>query len=127
MYGKESSCKSYLIVTDLAQKEKDCIYTFILRLMEELPYIEEGKTIVLYSDGPSSEFKNRFMVKLLSIISKKLNKQVFWKYFATSHGKEVVDEIGGSAKSLVRAKIKSKGDDTLIVKNSMDFLMLLKN
>ena len=44
-----------------------------------------------------------------------------WQYFATSHGKGVVDGIGGSAKSLVRQKVMSKGNNAEIVQNSADF------
>ena len=40
---------------------------------------------------------------------------VSWKYFATSHGKEAVDDIGGRAKSLVRTATKSKRNNTPIV------------
>ena len=49
------------------------------------------------------------MIKLISILSQKFKCTVKWPYFATSHCKGVVDGIGGSAKSLVRQKVMSKG------------------
>lgn len=51
-------------------------------------------------------------------IIKKKRCEVSWKYFATSHVKGVVDGIGGSAKSLVRSKARSKGNDAIIVQKS---------
>ena len=42
---------------------------------------------VIWSDGPNSEFKNKFMRQLLGNLSKKYNKQFDWKLTATSHGK----------------------------------------
>ena len=50
------------------------------------------------------------------------SKKAFsWKYFATSHGKGVVDGIGGKAKALVWAKVMSNGDDKIIVQSSNGF------
>lgn len=43
-------------------------------------------------------------MKILYNLSQKYQKDFSWKYFATSHGKGVVDGVGGRAKSLVREK-----------------------
>ena len=48
-------------------------------------------------------------------------KTFSWKYFATRHGKGVVDGIGGVAKALVWAKVMSKEDDRIIVQLPTDF------
>ena len=81
---------------------------------------------LIYTNEPSSEFKNRYIVKLVSVLSKKFQCKVSWKYFATSHGKGVVDGIGGSAKSLVRKKVMNQGKNAVIVQNSADFLQSSK-
>ena len=50
-----------------------------------------------------------------------------WHYFIEilpSHGKGVVDGIGGRAKSIVRRKVISKNDD-VIVQSSLDFTTLV--
>ena len=57
------------------------------------------KVLSYNSDGPSSEFKNRYIVKLVAVVTEKLKCKLQWKYFATSHGKGVVDGISASAKS----------------------------
>ena len=54
---------------------------------------------IIWSDGPSSESKNKFMVKFLQSLSQKHKKHFSWKNFTTSHGIEVVDETGGKAKA----------------------------
>ena len=48
-----------------------------------------GAVHVIWSDGPSSESKNRFMVKLFQSHSQKHQTAFLWKYFAKSHGKGV--------------------------------------
>lgn len=53
----------------------------------------------IFSDGQSSQFKNKYILSILSKLAKIV--QVQWNYFATSHGKGVVDGIGGTIKRLV--------------------------
>ena len=52
------------------------------------------KEEIIWSDGPSSEFKDQFMRQLLENLSKKHGKAFIWKFFVTSHGKGVVDGVG---------------------------------
>ncbi|KAF2892248.1 hypothetical protein ILUMI_13925 [Ignelater luminosus] len=76
---------------------------------------------VIWSDRPSSKFKNKFMVRLLQYLSKKHNKSFWWKYLA--HGKGVVDENGGNLKRLVKQKTMSQGGGVL-VQSPQDFANL---
>ena len=56
---------------------------------------ENNDAFIIYNNGPLSEFKNKFTVTLVAMLSKKFDCKVHWKYFATSHGKGVVDGIEG--------------------------------
>ena len=53
------------------------------------------------SDGPSSEFKNQYMMKHLHHVIKQHSAKFTRDYFATDYVKGVVDRIGGEAKSMV--------------------------
>lgn len=124
-------CSSFIICSDAKDKGKDTVCALILTLYETLfpsdssdCTSQDEVTEIIYSDGPSSEFKNKYMVKLLRLLSEKYNKNFIWKYFATLHGKGVVDGIGGSAKSLVRTKTLSQGDNGVVVQSSVDFAKL---
>ena len=83
--------------------------------------------LIIYTDGPSSEFKNRYIVKLVSMFSKEFQYKVSLKYFATSHGKGIVDRIGGSAKSLVRKRVMNQSKNAVIVQNFADFYKVAKD
>jgi len=112
------------------KKEKNTISTFIQHLYEELqPNSPDMKNVeeVIWTDGPSSEFKNRFMAHLLQELSTKYKKIFKWKFFATSHGKGIVDGIGGRAKSIVRYKTRSQGDTAPIVQSAKDFADLVSS
>ena len=76
---------------------------------------------ILWSNGLSSEFKNKFKVKVLQSLSLTHKKAFLIEIFAANHGKGVADEIGGKAKSLLCVKVTSKGDDSIIVQSSNDF------
>ena len=123
-------CSTFIICSDTKDKGKDSVCCFLLTLYQKLFQGESNcisqneATEIIYSDGPSAEFKNKYMVKLLHLLSEKYNKKFIWKYFATSHGKGVVDGLGGSAKSLVRTKTKSKGDGAVVVQSSVEFAKL---
>ena len=87
--------------------------------------------IIIYIDGSSSAFKNRYQFHNVSMFKKKfLNKKfqgkVFRKYFATSYGKGLVDGIGGSAKSLVRKRVINQSKNAVIVQNSAAFYKVTK-
>ena len=61
------------------------------------------------------------MVHLLQTLSRKYNKEFEWKFIATSHGKGVVDGIGGNAKSLVRCHSMGKSKNKVIMQNVQSF------
>lgn len=121
------SCSTYLICSDSNKKDKDTVATF-LNILYEMILDKNAHctnstlaTDIIWSDGPSSEFKNQFMVKLLQQLSHKFKRPFQWKYFATSHGKGIVDGVGGNAKSLVRAEVMSKKTRGTIVQSSLEF------
>ncbi len=59
-------CKTILICSGAKSKHKDTVATFQFNIYEK--HLENNDQIeneVIWSDGPSSEFENRYMVKLL--------------------------------------------------------------
>ena len=72
------------------------------------------KTINIFSDAASSQFKQRYLFSNLHEWATDFGVQLVWNFFATSHGKGAVDGIGGSLKRsvwrVVRAGTKSPID-----------------
>ena len=62
----------------------------------------------------------------METLSKKHAKLFMWKFSATSHGKGVVDGVGGKVKSMVRRKVMSKGKDSLVVQDCESFVQAAK-
>ena len=114
--------KTLLFCTNYKNKDKFANGVFLEYLYaNEMQPDETVTQEIVWSDGPTSEFKNRYTRKLLETLSEKYNNKFVWKFSATSHGKEVVDGIGGNVKSTVRRKCFSKGKDRIIVEDSLSF------
>ena len=98
VYPKNQT-KTFLICIDYKGKDKFSKGTFLEYLYEN-EFLNDGKVLneFVWSDGPSTEFKNKFMRQLIQNLSLKYNKPFTWKFSATSHGKGVVHGVGGKVK-----------------------------
>ena len=70
-----STTKPLVIFTNYKGKDKFAIGKFLDHLYEnEIPEDESVKKEIIWSDGPSSEYKNKFMRHLMENLSKKYAK-----------------------------------------------------
>ena len=61
--------------------------------------------MIFFSDNVSSQFKNRYVISHLTTMMDEIDVDFSWNYFAASHGKGVVDGVGGILKRLVWQKM----------------------
>ena len=73
-----------------------------------LPKHPEIKLINIFSDGARSQFKQKFTLSNLPLWESVLNITLTWHFSATSHGKGVVDGLGGSIKRSVWRIIRNQ-------------------
>ena len=95
--------KTCLISTDSKQKDKNSILVFVEYIYENFLHIDDSNQDVqevIWTDGPSSEFKKKHTIEILRRLTEKYNKTFIWKFFATSHRKDIVDGVGGNCKSI---------------------------
>ena len=59
-------------------------------------------------------------------LSMKYRKEFVWKFSATSHGKGVVDGVGGNVKLTVRRKSMSKCANRIVVQDAKSFASAAK-
>ena len=69
---------------------------------------KDVEVIHIFSDGPSSQFKNKYIVHLLHELQQQSGLQLKWHYFASSHGKGAVDGIGGTVKGSVWSAVATR-------------------
>lgn len=108
-------------------KDKRTVFAFLYQVLSRLPNITDPSIHeIWWSDGPSSEFKNKFMFAVLKFFAMKYQKTFTWKYFATSHGKGVVDAIGGNVKSIVRMQQRAHTNEILTCDTATDFIRIAR-
>ena len=111
-----------VICTDYKSKDKFSNRTFLEYLYDNIiPKNDEVKEEIIWSDGPTSQFKNKYLCYLMNRFSTKYIKSILWKFSATSHGKGVVDGIGGNDKSIVQSQSMGKRKDKIIVQDTKSF------
>ena len=105
--GAES--QSMVIVSDDLNHTKYSIYLFMQHIFSNMkttfPDIEH---INVFSDGLTSQFKQRYLFSNLYSWEKERDLKITWHFFATSHGKGVVDGIGGTVKRAVWRHVKAE-------------------
>lgn len=113
-----SEIKSYAIVSDNLIHDKTTAISYLCTAIDDAIQVGTSE-ISIWSDGPSSQFKNRFIVSILPDLKARYNlSKLTWNYFATSHGKGPVDGVGGSIKRTVRDAVMSRA---MIVTNARHF------
>ena len=58
----------------------------------------------VWTDGPSNQFKNRFVASAIPWLEEQHGLKLCWNVFAVSHGKGPVDAIGVTSKRIATQK-----------------------
>lgn len=95
-----------VIASDILDHSKETVVCYVSHLLDNNP---SGITKVeMWSDGPSSQFKNRFVAAALYNLETKYHIKIKWNFFAISHGKGPLDGIGGTLKRVVFDQVKRR-------------------
>ena len=120
----QRSYTSYSVVTN-GDKYKNTVRMCMLRVLKDFLLnndISDVEKFIIWSDGSSCEFRNKYSTgKLLFKLSQLVKRVSYWKYFAPSHGKGVCDGIGGALKARVAEHVSGKHRDDVIVQNHKQF------
>ena len=115
VYRKDTDPEMHALITDLTNHTKTTIVLYLEYLLNI--YAVHGSNILLWSDGPSSQFKNRFMARFMEMSEEKLASNIRWNFFATFHGKGAVGGVGGVLKRRAWNKVKARGWLSDVVKD----------
>ena len=97
---------SKVITSDNLTHSKDTVIAYVDTLLEDIP--SQYNEVSIWTDGPASQFKNRYIAASIPVLEKKHNVTIHWNFFATSHGKGPVDGIGGSVKRQAWMAVKNR-------------------
>lgn len=107
---------SKVYVSDNNDHSKSTIVPYLFKILQMVP--PTIKTVKIWSDGPVSQFKNKYIGAFLVEMQKWFPFKIIWNFFATSHGKSCVDGIGAVVKRSVSNIIRCRRK---IVNNAKEF------
>ena len=100
--------ESFAVISDYLNHTKDAAYIFMSKLFDYcVKTYSSIKLINVFSDGASSQFKQRHLFSNFYEWEKEFSINLIWNFFATSHGKGAVDGIGGTIKRSVWRQVKA--------------------
>lgn len=109
--------QSKVFVSDSSVHTKETVVPYLYKILSSLP--DSLKVLKIWSDGPTSQFKNKFIAATIAVLEEKFDIKIIWNFFATSHGKGCVDGIGATAKTVVRKHIRARD---CMVNSASDFV-----
>lgn len=86
-------------------------------ILKDIPPTIE--TLKVWSDGPSNQFKNKYIGAIIPLFEDIFQIKIIWNFFATGHGKSCIDGIGAAVKSKVKELVLAR---KVIVNNTKDFV-----
>jgi hypothetical protein len=120
-----SSPKGYVVVSNNLHHDKSTVSTSLIQLLHAFFAEYPGCNVLhAFSDGPSSQFKNRFMFSILQKLRVHFAlHELSWSFFAASHGKGPVDGLGAQVKRQVTHAVINRRVTS--VNNAEDFYATL--
>jgi len=100
---------SKVIVSDCRDHDKKAVAAFTSNIFDMIRSVLPAATAVnIWTDGPSSQFKNKYIFSFISKLQDRYTISVSWHFFATSHGKGPNDALGGNVKRMAHRQTMSR-------------------
>ncbi len=94
--------RSYCVTSEDLKHDVAFVHSVIKVVLEDLKgKCPNVKHIEYFSDGCAQQYKNRSIFINLCHYKKDFKLDAVWNFFATTHGKQPCDGIGGTVKELV--------------------------
>lgn len=98
-----------VIASDVLDHDKRTVAAFTVEsFITILNTLKTVENINIWTDGPSSQYKNKYIFSLVPRLSSKYNLGVRWNYTATSHGKGPNDGLGGNVKAIAHRMVMTR-------------------
>ena len=106
----------HISISDNLKHDK---YATMVYLSEILKYKPENVHFLkVWTDGPKSQFKNKYVMVAIEMLSEMYNIKIIWNFSAASHGKGLVDGVGATLKQIAADKVRRLES---IINNLQDF------
>ena len=101
--------KCYAVLSEYKTQDKYTVWCFLNIIFSQLKETQPNiKSIEIYSDGASSQFKNKWTLSNIVFCKAEFQLDVSWQFFASYHGKGAVDGIGATVKQALWSAIRTR-------------------
>lgn len=124
MIFTKGQTQSMVIASDDTTQSKEVVFAYVHKIISHLKRFKPNLShVIFFSDGCSSQFKNRF--NFLNLLHSEEDHGVTteWHFFGTGHGKSACDGLGGNFKRMVYRRVIA---NDLIVDNAEKFIETAK-
>lgn len=107
--------RSYCTVSENTDHGAHAVWAHLTPIFNHLKEQDNGfDTIYFQSDGPASQYKNRYNLYFFTNVNQFLPgiKFASWNYSISGHGKGAADGVGGLVKRIADGKVKMGTDIT---------------
>ena len=105
-FWQSVGCTLAVVASNDQSHSRDCVVVFLGHIIKQL--LNENITgLHIWSNGPSSQFKNQYIAATLSWLQNECSIEITWNFFASSHGKGPVDGTGRAIKQLAATKLST--------------------
>ncbi|CAH0383441.1 unnamed protein product [Bemisia tabaci] len=99
----------FAVLSDCKKQDKFAACYFMKLIFEFLKNSQPAlKNVENFSDGASSQFKNRFTLSNAVYAHEDFQLNLTWQFNATSHGKGAVDGVGAVLKEFLWSAVRSR-------------------
>jgi hypothetical protein len=99
--------KNFVFVSDLNHHNSTAVLTILHKLLPILKVQIPGiNTIHYWTDSPSSQYRNRYIINVIANHKQIFDVNACWNYFESGHGKGPCDGIGGTCKRRASEAVK---------------------
>lgn len=116
--------RSLCVISNHLQHNTAVVHTFQRYLIEDIKNnVPAIKKVIYFTDGSSSQYKNKKNFLNLCCHENDFGVPAEWHFFATAHGKNACDGVGGTTKREVTKKsLQSTTDNQILnAKDMFDF------
>jgi hypothetical protein len=119
MYSEGQEPQSFATISDDPRKTSDAVAAHIEAILGEAEMLFDIKRLIIVSDSPSSQYRNRYTLFLINKMCQEHKiDQLEWLFSESGHGKGAPDGVGAALKRMADSYVAHSNS----VLNATDFI-----
>ena len=110
---------SFALISDVKAHSAATVIAFVVAVIPQIRnLVPQVKTIHYWTDSPTSQYRNRFILDFVAHHSERFGINAVWNFFESGHGKSACDGVGGCLKRMADEAVKM---EKVVIQDAQDF------